>query len=198
MRINSITVDDFYTNPWQVREFALKQQFAVRGNYPGQRTVSFLNDSLKQTIQGIVKPHAGEITYWSEDQYTGSFQYTVATDRSWIHADSTTDWAGVCYLTPEAPLSSGTGLFKHKATGLRNWIYKEQAADGDPRGVKNAPHRGADSVDYTKWDMVDRIGNMYNRLIIYRGDLFHVSLDYFGKDLQTGRLFQTFFFSTEY
>jgi hypothetical protein len=50
MRINSITVDDFYINPWQVREFALNQEFKVRGNYPGQRTVTFLNDSLKETI----------------------------------------------------------------------------------------------------------------------------------------------------
>jgi hypothetical protein len=24
----------------------------------------------------------------------------------------------LCYLTPDAPLSSGTGLFKHKPTGL--------------------------------------------------------------------------------
>ena len=77
MRINSITVDDFYINPWEVRNFALNQEFAVRGNYPGQRTVSFLNDSLKETIQSIILPHAGKVTYWSEDQYTGSFQYTI-------------------------------------------------------------------------------------------------------------------------
>ncbi len=126
MRINSITVDDFYINPWEVREFALRQEFAVRGNYPGQRTVSFLNDSLKQTLQAIVGPHAGNVTYWSEDQYTGSYQYTVATDRSWIHADSTTDWAGVCYLTPDAPLSSGTGLFRHKSTGRSRYDYKTE------------------------------------------------------------------------
>ena len=54
-----------------------------------------------------------------------------------------------------------------------------------------------DSQDMTKWEMVDRIGNKYNRLIMYRGDHFHMSLDYFGKDLYDGRLFQTFFFDTE-
>jgi hypothetical protein len=54
-----------------------------------------------------------------------------------------------------------------------------------------------DNQDLTKWDMVDRIGNVYNRLIMYRGDLFHVSLDYFGRGLEDGRLFQTFFFNTE-
>ena len=54
-----------------------------------------------------------------------------------------------------------------------------------------------DGRDYTKWELVDTIGNVYNRLVLYPGDLFHASLDYFGKDLETGRLFQTFFFNTE-
>jgi hypothetical protein len=54
-----------------------------------------------------------------------------------------------------------------------------------------------DGYDMTKWDLVDKIGNRYNRLIIYRGDLYHASLDYFGNNLHNGRLFQTFFFCTE-
>ena len=52
--------------------------------------------------------------------------------------------------------------------------------------------------DYTKWDLVDFVHNKYNRMVIYRGDMFHASLDYFGKDMYDGRLFQTFFFNTEY
>jgi hypothetical protein len=197
MRVEMLSIADFYTNVDEVRAFALQQEYlGEESHFPGKRTKSFLNDSVKEIIQSTIKPFAGEVTWWG-DHNSGAFQYTTAADRSWIHSDGNTDWAGVVYLTPDAPLSSGTGIFRHKETGLRNWIYKEQAADDDPRGVKNAPHRGADSVDYTKWDMVDRIGNMYNRLIMYRGDLFHVSLDYFGRDLQTGRLFQTFFFNTE-
>ena len=54
-----------------------------------------------------------------------------------------------------------------------------------------------DSQDYTKWEMTDRLANVYNRLVIYRGDYFHASLDYFGRDQYDGRLFQTFFFNTE-
>ena len=45
--------------------------------------------------------------------------------------------------------------------------------------------------------MVDRVGNVFNRLIMYRADNYHVSLDYFGKDMHDGRLFQVFFFNTE-
>ena len=191
MRFNSLTIDNFYSNPMDVREFALRQEFKVRGNYPGQRTESFLSDATKKTLRDILYPFAGEITNWG-GEYTGSFQYTTASDRSWIHADSTTDWAAVCYLTPDAPLTAGTGIFRHKETGWSNFDYR----NNDPEYLKQAPP-GHDSQDYTKWEMVDRIGNVFNRLIMYRADNYHVSLDYFGKDMYDGRLFQVFFFNTE-
>jgi hypothetical protein len=191
MRFNSLTIDNFYSNPMDVREFALRQEFKVRGNYPGQRTESFLSDATKKTLRDILYPFAGEITNWG-GEYTGSFQYTTASDRSWIHADSTTDWAAVCYLTPDAPLTAGTGIFRHKETGWSNFNYR----NNDPEYLRQAPP-GHDSQDYTKWEMVDRIGNVFNRLIMYRADNYHVSLDYFGKDMYDGRLFQVFFFNTE-
>jgi hypothetical protein len=192
MRVESLSISDFYSNVDSVREFALQQEFGVRGNYPGQRTVPFLNDSIKNIIQDAIRPFSGNVTWWG-GEYTGAYQYTTAKDRSWIHSDATTDWAGVCYLTPDAPLSAGTGLFRLKENGLRSWRYTEHTAEEN----KNALHNKY-SQDYTKWEMVDRIGNVYNRLILYRGDLFHVSLDYFGTDKYDGRLFQTFFFNTEH
>ena len=187
-------IDNFYNNPEEVREFALEQDFNVDGNYPGHRTKPFLSDSVKDYIERHLSPMHGKI-YWpdDEDSYCGAFQYTTSRDRTWIHADQTTKWAGVLYLTPDAPLSGGTGLFKHKPTGL-------YSAPKLPNGEINKNLLGAiyeDSQDYTKWEMTDRVANVFNRLVIYRGDYFHASLDYFGKDLYTGRLFQTFFFNTE-
>ena len=49
----------------------------------------------------------------------------------------------------------------------------------------------------TKWEMTTMIGNKFNRLILYRGNMFHSSLDYFGSNKENGRLFQTFFFNSE-
>lgn len=193
MQISAYIIDDFYSDVDSVREFALQQDFSVRGNYPGPRTKTFLNESMKETIQSIVKPFYGNVTYWSEEQYTGAYQYTTSRDRSWIHADQTTKWAAVCYLTPDAPLSSGTGLFKHKPTGLYTAPRNEDGTYNEEllKLVYN------DSQDMTKWELVDRLANRYNRLVMYRGDNFHMSLDYFGQDLYDGRLFQTFFFDTE-
>jgi hypothetical protein len=120
----------------------------------------------------------GQISNWHEDSgYTGAFQLATAQDRTWIHADYYNKWAAVCYLTPDAPHTGGTGLYRHKQSGEFRRIVED--------------HEG---YDYTKWDLFDKIGNKYNRLIIYRGDLFHASIDYFGDNYQNGRLFQTFFF----
>ncbi len=184
MQISSYIIDNFYSDVDKVREFALQQEYPVSGNYPGRRTKSFLNDSMKEVIESVVSPYYGKVTYWSEEQYTGSYQFTTSKDRSWVHADQTTKWAGVCYLTPDAPLSSGTALYRYKET-------KEYE-----RQDNNSPQY--DGYDYTKWEQTDYVANKYNRIVMYRGNLYHASLDYFGSNLQNGRLFQTFFFNTEY
>ncbi len=179
-----IVIDEFYNNPNDVREFALAQEFDVTGNWPGTRTKTFINESTKETIQKILQDVSGNVTDWqANDGYTGSFQLTTSMDRSWIHADSYNTWAGVLYLTPDAPLSGGTGIFRYKKTG-------SMMEDGtDLSGV---------TQDMTKWELVDRVGNVYNRLVLYRGNNYHMSLDYFGKDKEDGRLFQLFFITTEY
>lgn len=179
MRVNLLITDDFYNNPEEVREFALRQDFSVKGNYPGFRTETFLNEATMQGIQNLIEPFAGKVIDWGL-QYSGCFQLCTAQDRTWIHADVNNTWAGVLYLTPDAPLSAGTALYRHRETGHTT----DQSASYE-------------SYDYTKWDVVDRVGNVFNRLILYRGDLFHASVDYFGSNMADGRLIQPFFFSTE-
>ena len=162
MRLNLLIVDDFYSNPDSVRNFALGQEFSIRGNFPGNRTRSFWTDDVKHAIEHYMQ-FAGKITNSFDDSgYTGAFQLATANDRTWIHSDTNNMWAGVCYLTPDAPYTGGTGLFRHKATGEHSKITTD--------------HEG---YDYTKYDLFDRIGNKYNRLIIYRADLFHASFGLF-------------------
>ena len=196
-----IIQENFYTNPLEVRAFALAQDFSVAGNYPGSRTKSFADESILNTIQDIVSPHAGKITWFggnkdADHNYTGSYQLTYAKDRTWIHNDSNTSWAGVLYLTPDAPVTGGTGLFRHKKTG---WIKAPRTADNlIDQTLLDKSIAGYEYQDYTKWELHDQIGNKFNRLVLYRGDYFHASLDYFGDTKENGRLFQTFFFNTEY
>jgi hypothetical protein len=194
MQLDLLILDNFYNDPVGVREFALSQAFDVPGNYPGNRTKPFYTDDVKDLIQKMIFAQAGKITAFEEFKETTAFQYTTAADRSWVHADQTTMWAGVCYLTPDAPPSGGTGIFKHKPTG---YTRVPRLADGS-YNMEILNEINKDSQDMTKWELMDRVANKFNRLVLYRGDLFHVSLDYFGRDMYSGRLFQTFFFNTEY
>jgi hypothetical protein len=180
MNITSLIIEDFYSDPYKVREFALMQDYFVKGNYPGARTKSFFTKNIKKRIEQCM-PWAGKITTpFDDNSYNGAFQYTTEKDKSWIHSDIYNMWAGVCYLTPDAPHTGGTGLYRYKETGAYQYTTTEY-----------------DGADYSKWDLIDTVGNKFNRLVIYNGNLFHASLDYFGKDIYTGRLFQTFFFETE-
>lgn len=188
MKTNLIVVDDFYTNPDDVRNFALSQDFNISGNYPGLRTKSFLSDSCKEAINNLLLYNAGGVTDWMVENdgegYTGSFQICTSQDRTWIHTDHYNTWAGVCYLTPNAPVSGGTATYIHKQSRERTFVENSNY-DKDP-------------YDYTQWDIVDRIGNLYNRLVLFRGDIYHASVDYFGNNKENGRLFQLFFFNTAY
>jgi hypothetical protein len=188
-----IVIDDFYANPMEVRNFALNQQFNITGNFPGFRTTSLLNDTIKEAIQYVMYPFAGEIVDWFEDGHTGAFQYTTEDHHSWIHSDGGVQWAGVLYLTPNAPLSAGTGFYRHKKTKIDRFVHLTET----PTEKDLSNSYLTDYKDITKWELTDEVSNKFNRLILYDATLFHKSMDYFGKNLYDGRLFQVFFFNTQ-
>jgi len=183
MKTQLIVIDDIYTNPDDVREFALSQSFDVPGNYPGKRTKNLINEDTKKLIQSIVLPYSGQVVNWLDgpEGYSGAFQYTTCLDVSWIHSDSFNNWGGVIYLTPDAPFESGTGFFRSKVDG----------------SYGGSDWSGLPGADRTKWDQISEVGNVYNRLILFAADQWHSSMHYFGDSLYDGRLTQVFFFQTE-
>jgi hypothetical protein len=52
-------------------------------------------------------------------------------------------------------------------------------------------------LDETDFEMVDRIGNVYNRLILFDAKCLHAGINYFGTNKEDGRLFQLFFFDLQ-
>jgi hypothetical protein len=67
----------------------------------------------------------------------------------------------------------------------------------DAELLKNQEETDRFSQDLTKWELVDQVGNVFNRLVLFDANRYHMSMDYFGDSSSNGRLFQVFFFSTE-
>tara|TARA_B110000093_G_scaffold7876_1_gene7604 strand:+ start:891 stop:1445 length:555 start_codon:yes stop_codon:yes gene_type:complete len=180
-------VEDFYADPDSVRDYALSQNFNVSGNYPGLRTASCTNDGgYADSMQSSLGKIIGKtITHFPLDGYNTSFQYTTEESTTWIHHDAMS-YAAVIYLTPNAPLDSGTAIYKHRQTGLS----------------RHSPDAVLDFNEFQlvedDWDIVGEAKNVYNRLVIYDAMYYHRSVvPGFGTDKFDGRLFQTFFFEAE-
>jgi|APGre2960657373_1045057.scaffolds.fasta_scaffold07423_5 hypothetical protein len=177
--------DNFYANPTDVRNFALSMDFNISGNFPGFRTKPLdgeNNKNAKLLMENIIKK---KIVWWPEE-YNTAFQYTTENDETWIHYDPT-NWAAVLYLTPDAPLDSGTAIYMHNETK----IYMLDR--NDPKTDLNQYGR-----DLTQWTPIAKVSNIFNRLVVYRGNYYHRSVKPgFGQNQHNGRLFQTFFFNTE-
>lgn len=181
--VNLFIVDNFYENPIEIRNFALNQNYFKDNYYPGNRTKSFSNILIKDKIQKIIEPSCGKIIDFPlYDCDNGTFQYNLSNDNTWIHRDKNNiNMAGILYLTPNAPISSGTTFYKFKNDDLViNNNYSKY------------------NTDYSKWEVIDNVGNIFNRLILFNSNLFHCSTNYFGNDINDGRLIQLFFFSTEF
>jgi hypothetical protein len=174
-------VDDFYDNPDQVREFALQQMYFNDEGYIGIRTrKQFLSDAIKSKFESII---GAPIKEWESYGMNGRFQLCKAGEQLVYHCDNQT-WAAVLYLTPDAPTQTGTSFYKHKKTGIKH--------QSDPN-IMDAFNQNC-FVDINPYEMIDTVGNVFNRLIIFDARLIHAATNYMGYDFHTGRLFQIFFF----
>jgi hypothetical protein len=81
-------------------------------------------------------------------------------------------WAGLIYLSPSAPLDGGLHLWRNI----------------DPR------HQYDWMTPAANWEHIDAFGNIYNRLLLVRGNAPHSGAAGWGTGLEDGRLYQTFFF----
>jgi len=184
---NIIVVDDFYEDPDLVRRVALEQEFIADIRYfKGKRTAKkFLPPGTKQIFEQLL---GKKIIAWEEHDCNGVFQYCTAQDSLVIHSDLQS-YAAVIYLTPNAPPETGTSFYRSKKhTNVRS-IHSNDSLYNDV--YEN------DYYDRTRFDEIDTVGNVYNRLVIWNARMIHSASEYFGNSLENSRLFHIFFFDTE-
>jgi hypothetical protein len=175
-------IDNFYSNPDEIRNFALLQEYKsdIRF-YKGLRSATtFRPENIKAQFESIM---GEQITQWNYAA-NGVFQLMTAEDFQVYHCDFQ-KWAAIIYLTPNAPFESGTRFYASRSTGIRE-------SSGNESTMQKTFSGGF--YDSTKFETVDSIGNIYNRLIIMRASCIHSAGPYFGNSLETGRLTHLFFF----
>lgn len=192
-----VVVDDFYEDPQAVRQFALRQDFKQHADYhKGYRTEQrFLFPGLQERFEQAL---GAKIKDWERYGTNGIFQYCTAKDPLVYHRDSQ-QYAGAIYLTPDAPIETGTLLLQSRNLPVRT--INEETAKSQGISVQELQKRtcGNDRhyYDSTQWNVVDRAGNIYNRLVLWNAQLFHAAGAYFGLSKEDSRLFQLFFFDLE-
>jgi hypothetical protein len=177
-------VDDFYENPMDVRTFALAQEYGEGGfgrGYIGKRTnKQYLFPGLKEKFEEIMQH---KIIRWEEHGMNGRFQTSFAGEPLVYHCDDQ-KWAGMLYLTPDAPFEAGTTMWAHKKTKIRHNSHPQIMGT----------FRKESTLDKTPYEPVDVIGNVFNRLVIFDAGCIHSASEYFGFNQQNSRLWHMFFF----
>ena len=173
-------VDNFYENPDAIRQHALGMEFKedIR-YYKGLRTTThFHPDGIKDAFEFIMGKKINDF----DGGINGCFQITTANDPQVYHYDLQ-NWAAMIYLTPNAPIESGTRLHRSKINGTRH------SSESD---IDDAFAGGF--LDSTKFDVTDSAANIYNRLVIMDAKCIHSAGQYFGQSREDGRLTHLFFF----
>jgi len=188
-----IVVDNFYDNVDAVREYALKQEFVARKEYhKGKRTVkAFIPSWIQTTFESYLGRPIREFT-----GATGIFQYCTAEDQVVYHCDSQ-EYAAMIYLSPDAPLSTGTSTYRSKITGLMHSATRGDAAKFNTSiGELNSRNFNGNSFyDRHNLELVDSVANVYNRLVIFNAQALHSATSYYGTTKENARLFHLFFFN---
>lgn len=200
MQSKVIIVDDFYAKPEKVRERALTSIYAdiAATDYPGFASKLRLESKALQTLFGDLVNFDLNV---DKSRFTwGGFRFITEESGKYpkVHADVATDWAGMVYLTPNAPMSAGTAFFRHKETGFdapptnreaRALGYSD-AAEFDDKVIR------PDKADLSKWEQIARIEPLFNRLILFRGsEFYHAPIGGCGNSPETARLTHVFFFN---
>jgi hypothetical protein len=117
----------------------------------------------------------------------GCFQVCLSGDQLVYHTDLQ-QYAGIIFLTPDAPPQCGTSFFRSKKT-------QDRVVPVSHPNFQQVFQGGF--LDSTNFDLIDKVGNVYNRLVIFHGHMIHSASEYFGQSKENGRLFQIFFFDLE-
>jgi hypothetical protein len=194
-------IDNFYARPDQIRRRALEMSYNEPEDLTGWRTRAYQPRSIRKLIE---KQFKTRVAYWECDLdaiescngvFFSAFANGKRAETVSVHFDEPASWMMLLvYLTPDAPYDAGTSLWQHRETGL---VARPTRGDAERLGATMAELTELLSNDGEKpkrWIEIDRIGNVYNRAVMFPGKRLHSATRHFGSNRLNGRLYQAFHF----
>jgi hypothetical protein len=198
MNHNVVIQDDFFLNPYKIREHAiskLKQSSSSiindkNKNYPGVRIPvdSEIMDKIKNFIE-----------YRSErkiDYLVGNFHITSSIHKVGIIHKDPNPLAGIIYLNENPPSNSGTFFYssipkKYPVNDISEFCDITSTTE-DTNIIRDFAQT---KEEYNaQFDIEFQIENKFNRFAAYDGTKLHSPGEYFGTDFEDSRLALVFVF----
>ncbi|WP_143742942.1 DUF6445 family protein [Maricaulis sp. W15] len=198
MHMTHIIIDDFLPEPERVRQAALSLTYPPRperASYPGRNAATALNlDGIEQLVGQIVHERVAPAPQSSHA--VPRLALDGDGSRASVHIDFN-HWSAMIFLTRPEHCVGGTHFFRHRATGWdRAPVFPGEA---EAKGFKNADDAvrsilAADQQDRSKWEETMIAPMRYNRIVLFRGYMWHDAGVSFGDTPENGRLILPLFF----
>ena len=169
---NIIVIDGFFEDPDAVVEYAKTLEY--RGDVAGEhfeRTMGMPEEYMKIALEKYLGSKVRDDRVWHETAWSNmnmSFYKTKeGTVPNHVHHDWA-DYSGVLHLTKDLPSNMGTQLWKHTETG------DEFAFGTNKMGWWDTWQDYDRRMDrQEEFEKTDFIAAKYNRLVLFRGQMFH-------------------------
>jgi hypothetical protein len=193
-------LDNFFDNPNDVREFALKQKYEpdIESEWPGVRTSEIYELNKDLWTQFTRRTFSLFYNFDKEDvqwSVKSSFQKISARySGGWVHTDRPEILTGIVYLNPNTKADAGTSIFYRKKEypfssiinlDKKKAFYRNEMSHEDVEKYR--------LENNNQFEEVIRISNSYNRLVLFDSHLLHSANGYFGENDQEDRLALVFF-----
>lgn len=168
-------IDNFYTNPDDIRNDALKSKYQLisNGNYPGKDGLNRMHvtPELESKFRKLFPDPKYQIT-------CSRFRYALEDDTymSYVHADSygrRTGWHILIYLSKDTEHKDGVTFYK-SPDGHKHWENLDQNYEWD----------------FPLWSQWNEVEYKYNRAVVVDYSYFHAPMNRggFGTSIDNSRL----------
>ena len=198
MPTSLIVVDDFLSNPHELRRASLRLTYPEQdGAFPGRNSLERIKvDGLFEQVSHIV----GEpLAPMQPLQSHAKCRITLAGDvgRGKVHIDRS-HWSGILYLSRPEDCQGGTEFYRHRRTGTDGAPLNAQELAAAGYASYEELHRDIierEGTDDSKWELTMQVPMRFNRLVLLRPHLWHTAGPAFGDSLENGRLVFLMFFA---